>query len=207
MESLILSTLQACQSVSRASALTGVSWDRVQGVMERAVQRGQKRKQQTPETSQPTHMGVEEKAFRKGHTYLTIACDLDRGTVEHVAEDRQTDSLARYFRGLSGDQIESIQCIAMDMWQPYIRATHEHLPLAGEKIVFDQFHVMKLATTIKQHLNGILTCCKHGVTNGVSESINSTLMTIKRLVGGFRNPDNFKTAIYFHCGGLDLHPR
>jgi hypothetical protein len=23
---------------------------------------------------------------------------------------------------------------------------------------------------------------------------------------GFRNRENFKTAIYFHCGGLDLYP-
>ncbi len=25
--------------------------------------------------------------------------------------------------------------------------------------------------------------------------------------GGGRNPENFKTAIDFHCGGLDLYPR
>jgi len=23
---------------------------------------------------------------------------------------------------------------------------------------------------------------------------------------GFRNREHFKTAIYFHCGGLDLYP-
>ena len=23
---------------------------------------------------------------------------------------------------------------------------------------------------------------------------------------GFRNVEHFKTAIYFHCGGLDLYP-
>jgi transposase len=45
------------------------------------------------------------------------------------------------------------------------------------------------------------------VTNGVTEGINSTLMTLKRLAGSYGNIDNFKTAIYFHCGGLDLHPR
>jgi hypothetical protein len=25
--------------------------------------------------------------------------------------------------------------------------------------------------------------------------------------GGFRNAQHFTTAIYFHCGGLDLYPR
>lgn len=36
---------------------------------------------------------------------------------------------------------------------------------------------------------------------------NSKIMAIKRRVGGYRNPQNFKTAIYFYCGGLDLYPR
>jgi transposase len=32
-------------------------------------------------------------------------------------------------------------------------------------------------------------------------------MSIKRKAGGFRNAQNFMTAIYFHCGGLDRYPR
>ncbi len=37
--------------------------------------------------------------------------------------------------------------------------------------------------------------------------LNSKIMSIKRKAGGFRNQSNFTTAIYFHCGGLDLYPR
>jgi len=29
---------------------------------------------------------------------------------------------------------------------------------------------------------------------------------VKKTARGFRNPEHFKTAIYFHCGGLDLYP-
>jgi transposase len=29
---------------------------------------------------------------------------------------------------------------------------------------------------------------------------------VKRLACGFRNRERFRTAIYFHCGGLDLYP-
>jgi transposase len=32
---------------------------------------------------------VDEKAFRKGHSYLTVVNDIDRGTVEYVTEDRE----------------------------------------------------------------------------------------------------------------------
>jgi transposase len=41
-----------------------------------------------------TEVGVDEKAFRKGHRYHTIVCDLKRSTVEFAAEERRTDSLA-----------------------------------------------------------------------------------------------------------------
>jgi hypothetical protein len=39
------------------------------------------------------------------------------------------------------------------------------------------------------------------------ESINSKIQWIKYTALGFRNVENFKNAIYFHCGGLDLSPQ
>ncbi|NGZ09150.1 MAG: hypothetical protein CV088_07140, partial [Nitrospira sp. LK70] len=38
------------------------------------------------------------------------------------------------------------------------------------------------------------------------EAINSTIQWVKKTARGFRNVEHFKTAIYFHCGGLDLYP-
>ncbi len=52
----------------------------------------------------------------------------------------------------------------------------------------------------------MLTYFKHRITNAVSEGLNSKIQTIKKRAYGFRNRENFKTAIYFHCGGLDLYP-
>ena len=46
----------------------------------------------------------------------------------------------------------------------------------------------------------------HPITNAVSEGLNSKIQTIKKMAYGFRNRDHFKTALYFHCGGLDLYP-
>ena len=57
---------------------------------------------------------------------------------------------------------------------------------------------------VKSHLHNILTYYAHRVTNAVSEGINSAIQTIKKRAFGFRSPDNFKTAIYIHCGGPDL---
>jgi transposase len=67
--------------------------------------------------------------------------------------------------------------------------------------------VKRVAATLKRHLDGVLRFVKHPITNGVAEGLNSKIMSIKRKAGGFRNPANFTTAIYFHCGGLDLYPR
>lgn len=66
--------------------------------------------------------------------------------------------------------------------------------------------IIKAAQTIHRHLDNVLTYFKHRVTNAVSEGLNSKIQTIKKRAYGFRNRDNFKTAIYFHCGGLDLYP-
>ncbi|WP_390630308.1 transposase [Roseiconus lacunae] len=53
----------------------------------------------------------------------------------------------------------------------------------------------------------VVSYCTHRITNAVAEGIKSKIMSIKRRVGGFRNVENFKTAICFYCGGLELYPR
>ena len=49
-------------------------------------------------------LGVDEKSVGKGHTYMTLVCDLDASTVEYIAEDRKQTSLDGYFQGLSQEQ-------------------------------------------------------------------------------------------------------
>ena len=64
----------------------------------------------------------------------------------------------------------------------------------------------KVGEMIQRHLENLLTFCRHRITNGVAEGLNSKIMAIKRKACGYRNRDHFKTAIYFFCGGLDLYP-
>jgi len=64
--------------------------------------------------------------------------------------------------------------------------------------------VVEVARTVKRHLENVLAYYRHRITNAVSEGLNSKIETIKKMACGFRNRDHFKTAIYFHCGGLDL---
>ena len=62
------------------------------------------------------------------------------------------------------------------------------------------------ARMMNERLENILTYLKHGITNAVSEALNSKIQWVKYTARGFRNQQNFITAIYFHCGGLELAP-
>jgi transposase len=53
----------------------------------------------------------------------------------------------------------------------------------------------------------VVSYCSLGVTNAVAEGTNSKIMATNRRVGGHRNRENFKTAIYFYCGSLNLYPQ
>jgi len=89
---------------------------------------------------------VDELAVRKGHHYLTIVANHETGEVLYVAEDRTCDSLAQFFKTLAPELLLNIEAMAMDMWDPYIKAVHDYCPHV--KIVFDQFHVIKAFNTI-----------------------------------------------------------
>jgi len=141
-ERFVIDVLQACQTVKAACTLVGINWDQARHIFERAVARGLARKQ----ASAIARIGVDEKAFRKGHRYLTIVNDVDRGTVEFVSEGRDKASLSAFYESRTPEQIVGIEAVAMDMWEPFVQATREAIPLASSKIVFDRFHVMQHMT-------------------------------------------------------------
>jgi transposase len=137
-EGLAISWLKSASQQAVADLLR-LSWDEMHGIMERAVARGLKRR--AAETIR--HLGVDEKAFRKGHSYVTLVNDLERSRVLYVAEERKQSSLDGFWPTLSAEQMASIEAVAMDMWDPYVASTRAHLPAAEGKMVFDKFHVAK----------------------------------------------------------------
>ena len=137
-ERLAIDWLRAASQTKVAERL-GLSWDEVHGIMERAVKRGLKRR----EAEEVPYIGVDEKAFRKGHRYATLVVDLARSRVLYVAPDRKQSSLDGFWSTLNAQQKDCIQGVAMDMWEPYENSIKAHLPAAEEKIVYDKFHVAK----------------------------------------------------------------
>ena len=91
-------------------------------------------------------MGIDEKAFLKGQSYITLLHDLDNSTVEAISDGNDTESGVACFSQLSEAQIQSVEAIAMDMSAAYVKAAKHVIPLAETKIVHDRFHVMQMAT-------------------------------------------------------------
>ena len=300
-EALGITVLRAT-NVKRAGEILRISWDEAWHIMQRAVMRGRAAKGQ----SMPSLLGVDEKAIAKGHSYMTLVCDLQAATVEYIGEERREASLAAYFQAFPEASRQHIEAICLDMWPAYINACQASVPQAERKIVFDRFHIMRhvleavdkvrkrehktlvsqgdstlakskylwlyseenvpqrskehfqtiksmqlktarawalkeslrqlwryrslgwakrfwqrwyfwathsrltpmieTAKLIARHLPNVLTYFNHRITNAVAEGLNSKIATVQKRACGFRNPDHFKIAVYFHCGGLNLYP-
>ncbi len=59
---------------------------------------------------------------------------------------------------------------------------------------------------LKSHLENILTYLQHPITNAKAEGMNSKIQSIKAAARGFRNIENYRISILFHCGKLNLYP-
>jgi transposase len=136
-EALAIRVLLAT-NVRRAAEILRVSWDEAWQLMERAVARGHQAKR----AALPQVLGVDEKAIARGHRYMTLVYDLERSTVEFIAPERKQASLEAYFDAFSRPQCAGVKAIGLDMWAPYIGACLAKVPRAGEKMVFDRFHIM-----------------------------------------------------------------
>lgn len=137
-EALVIDWLKEA-SISAVSRLMGLSWNAIDGIMQRAVERGLCRRNKVS----PTQLGVDETAFKKRHDYVTIVSDQVEGTVLHVGKDRKKSTLKDWYDSLTEEQLAAIESISMDMWPAFINATLDCLPGAQEKIAFDKFHVAK----------------------------------------------------------------
>jgi transposase len=124
-------------SFSAVARRLGLTWDEVDGIMARAVERGLSRRGETS----ARRIGLDEASFRKRHEYVTVVTDLDGRRVLSVLDGRTRESVDAHFASIPEDRRESVEVVAMDMWRPYMDAAARWLPNAA--VCFDRFHVAK----------------------------------------------------------------
>ena len=136
-ERFAIEVLLACASVKQACELLGIGWERAHEIMKRAVERGLERRQ----LDHLKHLGMDEKSFKRGHSYITLLTDLDRSRVLEVVEERTTEAADQLWETLSPEQKQAVEAVAVDMWEPFIQTIQKQVPEAD--IVHDKFHVSK----------------------------------------------------------------
>ena len=110
--------------ISAAAQLLGLSWDEAHHIMNRAVERGLKRRPATP----PRLMGVDEKAVGAGQSYATVVYDLEHGHVVELKPGRSKAALLDSLGAFTLGQIAQVEAVALDMCEPYIQFLKEVVP-------------------------------------------------------------------------------
>ena len=86
-------------------------------------------------------LAIDEISIRRGHSYMTVVLNYLTGSVVWMSEGRSAETLDEFFREMPEHIREQIEAVAIDMWDPYIKAVHKWCPSA--KIIFDLFHVVR----------------------------------------------------------------
>jgi len=126
--------------ISTVAKNFNVSWDEVDGIMQRAVQRGLSRRK----IRAVSNIGIDEVAYQRGHEYATILLDKDQDCVIDVLDDRKAETVETWLKTQESVDLKGLRSISMDMWDPFIKAFKGAIPGAEELIAFDRFHVSKL---------------------------------------------------------------
>jgi transposase len=129
------------------------------------------------------------------------------------SEENVGDSRRPFFEQLQASDLKTARAWAI---KENLRNLWSYTTTGWAKRFFDRWRswavrsrlapVVAVARMISRKLDNVISYCRHPVTNAVAEGLNSKIMAIKRRAGGFRNIENFRTVIYFHCGGLRLYP-
>ena len=136
-EAWVIEVARACGNVKAVAELLGVDWDSVHGIMERAVERGLARR----DTQTLQYVGIDEKSFRRGHSYVSLLVDLTEARVLEVVEDRTEEAANRLWEAIPEEDKEQIEAVAVDMWPAFANSIEANAEQA--EIVHDRFHISK----------------------------------------------------------------
>lgn len=136
-EAFAIAVLNSCSNVTRAALLLRLDWSSVHTIMERAVARGLAKRS----VEKVRHVGIDEKSFRRGQSYVSVMTDLDGSRVLDVAEGRDETAANCLWESLPEAQRKKVEAVATDMWPAYVTSVEVNSPQA--EVVHDKFHIAK----------------------------------------------------------------
>ena len=125
---------------TKVTRLMGISWLTVGRIIERVVAE----RQDSNRLKGLHRIGIDEFSYRKHHRYLTVVVDHDTRRVVWAAKGRGSKTLKEFFKLLGPTGRKELKTATIDMAGGYIKALKENVPHV--EIVFDRFHVQKLAS-------------------------------------------------------------
>ena len=87
-------------------------------------------------------IGIDEIAWKKGHRYLTLVCQIDTHCrrLLWIGKERKARTLLGFFRWFGTERSQGLRYICSDMWKPYLKVVAKK---AGQAVhVLDRFHIM-----------------------------------------------------------------
>lgn len=190
-ERFAVEVLWASASVSQACELLGIGWDAAHEIMRRAVERGLERRQ----LEGLKHLGMDEKSFKRGQSYITLLTDLEQSRVVDVVEERTAEAAEQLWQRLTPEQKQAVEAVAVDMWEPFIQSIRKEVP--GAEIVHDKFHVSK-------YLGEAVDKVRRAEHKQLMAQGDETLKGTRQL--WLYNPQNFSEEQAEEFGALkDLH--
>jgi len=139
-EALAIKVMLASRSIKAACELLKINWEGAQAIMERAVKRGKERRV----LDNIKAVGLDEKSFHRGQSYVSVLVDLEPGAprILDVCNGRKKEDAIQLLEKLPEPARAGVEAVAMDMSTAYQGAAQAVLPKAD--VVFDRFHISKL---------------------------------------------------------------
>jgi transposase len=296
-EILVIDWLLATKNQTKTAQMLRCGFNLVNNIMHNATLRGLKRRD-TNEVYK--ELSLDEKSFQKGHNYVTVLSNPEKGIVLDVVKDRTKEATKTLLNNsLTEYQRSKVELISLDMWKAYNTVVDEVFPKS--KKVHDRFHLIKylneaidnvrkrelknnevlknsrysflknttnltakqhfkfeevlrantqvgyvwglkesfkslfgcndyqeafkrfsdwndfvkweaipeltkVATMFCNHIKGVCNALVETTSNAMAERLNGKIQIIKTIGRGYRKFQNFRSAILFFNGGLNLYP-
>jgi transposase len=126
-------------TVSAVAEACRVEWHSVGGICKR-VYDDLERARGATRFDGLRRIGIDETSYKKGHKYLTVVADHDRGCLIWAAEGYGKDVLKRFLKELSWEQRQAIEVVTADGAKWIKRLVKRWCPNA--EWVMDPFHVI-----------------------------------------------------------------